>query len=131
MEYLSRKEFNLRFLWELQRYLPKVARNLFRECHNDIRFEGWHYAQRKWAKFIHLGKLAEIEHIPPPSKTSIARRLKRMFKEETYAREPPVCDYGDGSVTWLNCLPCPLYKDGHCLSEGAARRRAIYGDEEG
>ena len=56
MEYLSKKEFNLRFLWELQRYSPKVARDLLRECQNDIRFHGWWYAQRRWAKFIGLDK---------------------------------------------------------------------------
>ena len=56
MEYLSKKEFNLRFLWELQRYPPKVARDLLRECRNDIRFQGWWYAQRRWAKFIGLDK---------------------------------------------------------------------------
>ena len=56
MEYLGKKEFNLRFLWELQRYTPRVARDLFRECRNDIRFKGWWYAQRKWAKFIGLDK---------------------------------------------------------------------------
>ena len=56
MEYLSKKEFNLRFLWELQRYPPKVARDLLRECRSDIRFRGWWYAQRRWAKFIGLDK---------------------------------------------------------------------------
>jgi len=56
MEYLSKKEFNLRFLWELQRYPPKVARDLLHECRDDIRFRGWWYAQRKWAKFIGLDK---------------------------------------------------------------------------
>lgn len=30
-----------------------------------------------------------------------------------------VCDYGAGSVSWPNCLPCPLYKDGDCQSRGA------------
>ena len=32
----------------------------------------------------------------------------------------PVCDYSDKSVTWANCLPCPLFRDGHCLSRGAS-----------
>jgi len=41
-----------------------------------------------------------------------------------------VCDYGDGSVAWANCLPCPLYKDGPCLSRGAAIRKIVYGDED-
>ncbi|GAI24749.1 unnamed protein product, partial [marine sediment metagenome] len=41
-----------------------------------------------------------------------------------------VCHYGDKNVPWKNCLPCPLYKDGHCLSQGAAIYRAIYGNEE-
>ncbi|MBA7663390.1 hypothetical protein ES703_71430 [subsurface metagenome] len=56
MEYLSKKEFNLRFLRELQCYPPKVARDLLRECRNDIRFGGWWYAQRRWGKFIGLDK---------------------------------------------------------------------------
>jgi len=41
-------------------------------------------------------------------------------------RKLSVCDYGNGSVAWANCLPCPLYKDGHCLSRGAAVHKAIY-----
>ncbi len=33
----------------------------------------------------------------------------------------PICDYGTPPVpNWKNCLPCPLYKDGHCTSRGAA-----------
>lgn len=56
MEYLNKKEFNLRFLRELQCYPLKVARDLLRECRNDIRFKGWWYAQRRWAKFIGLDK---------------------------------------------------------------------------
>ena len=56
MEYLSKREFNLRFLWELQRYPPKVARDLLHECRNDIRFQGCWYAQRRWVKFIGLDK---------------------------------------------------------------------------
>lgn len=55
-KYLTKKEFNLRFLWELERYPPKAARDLLRECRNDIRFQSWHYAQRRWAKFIGLNK---------------------------------------------------------------------------
>lgn len=54
MEFLSKREFNLRFLWELQRYPPKVARDLLHECRNDIRFSGLWYAQGRWAKFIGL-----------------------------------------------------------------------------
>jgi len=56
MKYLSKREFNLRFLSELQRYTPKVAKDLLRECRNDIQFGGLRYAQRKWAKFIGLDK---------------------------------------------------------------------------
>jgi len=56
MEYLSKEEFNLRFLQELQRYPPKVARDLLHECQNDIRFGGWWCVQRRWAKFIGLDK---------------------------------------------------------------------------
>ncbi len=56
MEYLSKEEFNLRFVGELQRYPPKVARDLLRECQNDIQSQGWWYAQRRWAKFIGLDK---------------------------------------------------------------------------
>lgn len=42
---------------------------------------------------------------------------------------PPVCDYGTPPVPdWKNCLPCPLYKDGHCLSRGGAIWRVIHGD---
>ena len=56
MEHLSKKEFNLRFLWELQGYTLKVARDLLHECRNDVRFRGLRYAQRRWAKFIGLDK---------------------------------------------------------------------------
>ena len=56
MKYLSKKEFNLRFLWELQRYPPKMARDLLRECRNDIQFRGLRYAQRRWATFTELKK---------------------------------------------------------------------------
>lgn len=27
-----------------------------------------------------------------------------------------VCDYGNKKTGWENCLPRPLYKDGHCES---------------
>jgi len=56
MKYLNKKEFNLCFLWELQRYPPKVARDLLRECRNDVRFHGWWYAQKKWWKFIGMDR---------------------------------------------------------------------------
>ena len=39
-------------------------------------------------------------------------------------RPIPVCDYGDKNVPWENCLPCPLYKEGHCLSRGAMLQSA-------
>ena len=52
------------------------------------------------------------------------------FEEEPCARKLPVCDYGDGSVTWANCLPCPLYKDGNCLSRGAAAYRAVHENQQ-
>lgn len=53
---MDKQEFNMRFLWELQRYTPKVARDLLHECCNDVRFRGFEYAQRRWAKFIGLDK---------------------------------------------------------------------------
>lgn len=32
----------------------------------------------------------------------------------------PVCNYDTPPIpNWRNCLPCPLYKDGDCLSRGA------------
>lgn len=46
------------------------------------------------------------------------------------ARRLLVCDYGDRGVQWANCLPCPLYKEGHCLSKGAAIYRAIHAADE-
>jgi len=46
----------------------------------------------------------------------------------------PVCDYGAADIAkdldWQNCLPCPLYKDRHCTSKGAAIQRAIYRNNE-
>lgn len=43
----------------------------------------------------------------------------------------PVCDYGTPPVPdWKNCLPCPLNKDGHCLSRGAIIWRATHRSEE-
>jgi len=46
-------------------------------------------------------------------------------------RKLSVCDYGTPPVpNWTNCLPCPLYKDGHCLSRGATIYRAIYGTDK-
>lgn len=45
---------------------------------------------------------------------------------------PYVCDYGTPPTPdWTNCLPCPLYKDGHCLSRGATIYQKIHLDEEG
>jgi len=42
-----------------------------------------------------------------------------------------VCDYGIPPVpNWRNCLPCPLYKNEHCLSRGAAIYRAIHAADE-
>lgn len=49
---LSKKEFNVRFLLKTRPYIPKVARNLVRECREDIEMFGLEYAQKKWAKFI-------------------------------------------------------------------------------
>lgn len=41
-----------------------------------------------------------------------------------------VCEYGaPPTPNWPNCLPCPLYKDEHCLSRGAAIHRALYRTE--
>lgn len=38
-----------------------------------------------------------------------------------------VCDYGTPPMpNWTNCLPCPLYRDGHCLSHGAAICKALF-----
>lgn len=46
------KEFNTRFLLATHPYPPKVAKQLLRECREDIELLGWEYAQRKWAKFV-------------------------------------------------------------------------------
>lgn len=44
----------------------------------------------------------------------------------------PVCDYATAPVPkWKNCLPCPLYKDGHCMSKGGRLQRAIEELQEG
>lgn len=44
----------------------------------------------------------------------------------SFSVSPYVCDYDIPPVpNWENCLPCPLYKDEHCLSQGAAIYRAI------
>lgn len=43
-----------------------------------------------------------------------------------------ICDYRVLPVPdWPNCLLCPLYKDGHCLSRGATIYQKIHLDEEG
>ncbi len=49
---LTKKEFNIRFLMATRTYMPKVARNLVRECRDDIKIFGLEYAQKKWAKFV-------------------------------------------------------------------------------
>lgn len=49
---LTKKEFNARFLLATQSYMPKVARNLVRECREDAEMFGWEYTQNKWAKFV-------------------------------------------------------------------------------
>jgi hypothetical protein len=42
----------------------------------------------------------------------------------------PVCDYGTPPVpNWQNCLPCPLYSGGNCMSRGGIIWRAIHGKE--
>lgn len=52
LENLPIKEFNSRFLLAVQCYPPKVARELVRECRDDIKAFGWERAQKKWAKFL-------------------------------------------------------------------------------
>jgi hypothetical protein len=56
-------------------------------------------------------------------------RLDQM--KQWICTEPPlVCDYGVPPVPgWQNCLPCPLYSNGHCHSRGARIWRAIHGSE--
>jgi len=49
---MTKQEFNSRFLLATRPYIPKVARNLVRECRDDIRIFGLGFAQEKWAKFI-------------------------------------------------------------------------------
>ena len=49
---LTKKEFSLRFLLAAQCFMPKVARELIRECRDDITIFGLEYAQEKWAKFV-------------------------------------------------------------------------------
>lgn len=46
------KEFNTRFLLATQCFMPKLARQLIRECREDIEIFGLEYAQQKWAKFV-------------------------------------------------------------------------------
>ena len=53
----------------------------------------------------------------PPAPTSLVPRFESLRLQ--------VCDYGDGGVQWTNCLPCPLYKDGHCLSRGANIQKSM------
>jgi len=48
---MTKQEFNIRFLLAAQHYIYKVARDLVRECREDIKTFGLEYAQRKWAKF--------------------------------------------------------------------------------
>ena len=49
---MTYREFNFRFLWAAQCFIPKVALALIRECREDIKFFGLEYAQLKWAKFV-------------------------------------------------------------------------------
>ena len=49
---LTKREFNIRFLLAVQGCMPEIARQLIRECRDDIRMFGLEYAQRKWAKFV-------------------------------------------------------------------------------
>ena len=50
------KEFNARFLLATQCYMPEVALDLLRQCREDIFYEGFEYAQYKWAEFIEIPK---------------------------------------------------------------------------
>lgn len=52
MKSLKLREFSIRFLLATQPYMPKVARDLVRECREDIKIFGLEYAQKKWAKFV-------------------------------------------------------------------------------
>jgi len=91
MKYISKEEFNLRFLWELQCYPPKVARDLFRECGEDIRFQGWWYAQRRRAKFIGLDKEED--------NCSVSGSSDWWYR--------PASELS-GSGEWLRCHPKPV-----------------------
>jgi hypothetical protein len=45
-------EFNLRFLLALDCYVPGVAKELLRDCREDIKMFGFEFAQKKWSRFI-------------------------------------------------------------------------------
>lgn len=49
---LAKREFNIRFLLAAQCYSPKLARQLIRDCREDIKKFGWAHAQEKWARFV-------------------------------------------------------------------------------
>lgn len=48
------KEFNARFLLAIQPYPPRVAKDLLRECREDIVLLGWERTKQKWVKFVEL-----------------------------------------------------------------------------
>lgn len=50
------KEFNRRFLLAIHPYPPMVAKQLLRECHEDIVLLGWEHTQNKWMRFVELPK---------------------------------------------------------------------------
>ena len=50
------KEFNAHFLLAIQFYPLELAKQLLRECREDIVLLGWEHTQRKWVKFVELTK---------------------------------------------------------------------------
>lgn len=75
---------------------------------------------------IEIGK--NIHEIPKEAPTSkgyfvpVRELYESEIRRVTLLLKPrmQVCDYGIPPVpNWSNCLPCPLYKDGHCFSEEA------------
>lgn len=89
----------------------------------------WLFLKRDLQSFFKTRRPTVVDDDPKTiQKFYLSLSQADEIAERSFQVSPYVCDYGVPPVPkWDNCLPCPLYKDGHCKSRGAAIHRAIHG----
>jgi len=82
----------------------------------------WIFDKQKLRKYYSKMKPSLIAYDPPTiKKFYLYLGEADKIAESTLRVSPFLCEYifKDEVPKWGNCIPCPLFKNGHCFSEGA------------